>query len=351
MIRRCLESDIPLLSQLFAKVHPANPRLQERDFIDWQFRDNPLNHSEGYTLFCSWEGSSISGFVGYSPVDVWVDGCRHDGCWIQEWYAQRGAVGLALLGQVMSLYDHRLIVGITLDAFRVYEAYKIPMLDRLPRWTGIIDPEIAAIRFDIGDEASLELMYASAETLRGRRDTSRIYHCDRFDPDVEFRFDRWSSIKGYAGRTGEYLNWRYFDIPRHNYRAIGGPNGQFAVYRVEKMKGFEESVVRILEWNFWGDSAGEAVQTILQEGQREGAILMDFFCTSSEVAEGLEDAGFVPSTSFATTPIPYLFRPLHHTAEGIRVAIDLPPHRRDRHVAFNEWYITKGDSDMDRIKV
>ena len=37
--------------------------------------------------------------------------------------------------------------------------------------------------------------------------------------------------------------------------------------------------------------------------------------------------------------------------KSIDVAIDIPPHREKRTLNFDEWYITKGDSDMDRIKL
>ena len=348
MIRRCLRSEIPQLIQQFALAYPKNPRLQERDFIDWQFRDNPLNRSGEYLLFCSWEGSSINGFVGYLPVQVWYDGSRVDGCWIEVWHAERGAVGMGLLGEVMSLYDLRFMAGVTPEAATIYEAYKIPMVHPLPRWIGFIDPEAVASRFGV-DGPGRELMFASSEALGTECDTSEIRPCVRFESTDEFRFDKRGEVKGFASRTGDYLNWRYFDIPRHNYRAIRGPDEQFAVYRVEKIKWHEESVLRILEWNFSGESVGGAVRTILEDGRQEGAILMDFFCTSGQVAKGLEGAGFFPSNSLAPMTVPYLFRPVHQ-ADGIRVAVDAPPHRRERDLDFNEWYITKGDSDMDRIK-
>jgi len=350
MIRRCLAKDIPALQHLFATVYEANPRLQERDHIEWQFRDSPLNKSGKYTLFLSWEGSTINGFVGYTPVQLWHDDRYIDGCWVEKWYANSGAVGIQLLGRVMSLYDHRLIAGITLVARRVYEQYRIPILDEMPRCFGIIDPAMCATRFDIRDDESLERLSASSTIINRHGDASGIEHHRRFDPDADFRFDAWSSVTQYVRRTGAYLNWRYFDIPRHDYEAISDGRGQFAVYRIERIKGFEESVVRILEWNFTAGWAERAIAAILQVGKRSGAILIDFFCTAEEILTELEGLGFARSNSFKNSTIPYLFRPIFHT-EGIRLAVDLPPHRRPRDGAFDSWYITKGDTDIDRIKI
>jgi hypothetical protein len=350
MIRRCSLGDIPSLQELFARVYRSNPRLQERDHFDWQFRDNPFNQSEDYTLFCSWQGSSINGFVGYTPVQFCHDGNTLDGCWIEKWYAETGTAGIELLGRVMSLYDHRLIAGITPDAARVYELYKIPILNEMPRGIGIIDHAKCAARFEIHDHDSLERMLAGSIVLNPLEDSSGIRHVERFDPDEEFGFDGWNAIRGYGRRTGAYLNWRYFDIPRHNYEAISGNGGQFAVYRTETIKGFEESVIRILEWNFSDGWAERAIAAILEVGKRSGAIMIDFFCTAREILEDMERLGFIPDSLFAKSVIPSLFRPLFH-AEGVRVAIDIPPHRNLRKGAFDNWYITKGDSDLDRIKL
>ena len=350
MIRRCSAEDIPQLQHLFATVYRSNPRLQERDYVDWQFRDNPYNRTEDYTLFCSWEGSSINGFVGYTPVQFQHEDRTFDGCWIEKWYAEAGTVGIELLGRVMSLYDHRFMSGVSADAVRVYEQYRIPILSEMPRSVGIIDHAKFAARFEIQANDSLERMLAGSIVLNGLVDVTGIQHLDRFDPNAEFRFDRWSAVKGCGRRTGAYLNWRYFQIPRHNYRAISGEGGQFAVYRIETIKGFEESVIRILEWNFSGVWAERAIGAILQAGRRSGAIMVDFFCTAREILKDMERLGFIPDSLFKEPTIPYLFRPLFR-ADSIRVAIDIPSHRKTRDGAFDSWYITSGDSDIDRIKL
>jgi hypothetical protein len=350
MIRRCSAEDIPQLQKLFATVYRSNPRLQERDYVDWQFRDNPYNQTEDYALFCSWDDSSINGFVGYTPVQFQHEGRTFDGCWIEKWYAETGTVGIELLGRVMSLYDNRFMSGVSTDAVRVYKQYRIPILNEMPRGVGIIDHAKCAARFEIQNHDSLERMLVGSTVLNEMADDTGIQHLDRFDPDAEFRFDRWSSVKGYGSRTGTYLNWRYFHIPRHNYVALVGVGGQFAVYRIETIKGLEESVIRILEWNFSGVWAERAIAAILQAGRRSGAIMVDFFCTAREVLKDMERLGFIPGSLFKEPSIPYLFRPLFR-ADGISVAIDIPPHRKTRDGAFDSWYLTSGDSDIDRIKV
>ena len=98
-----------------------------------------------------------------------------------------------------------------------------------------------------------------------------------------------------------------------------------------------------------GDSASNALAVILREARENECILIDFFCTAEEVGKELSQHGFFPESS-VSSKIPYLFRPIHY-ADGISLAIDLPPHQTERSIDYFEWYFTKGDNDIDRIKL
>ena len=88
---------------------------------------------------------------------------------------------------------------------------------------------------------------------------------------------------------------------------------------------------------------------ILRDGESDGVILIDFICTATEIGNELVKYGFLPDNALRSQ-IPYRFRPIHYT-DGIQVGIDMPPHRKKRTINFNEWYITKGDGDIDRVKL
>ena len=88
---------------------------------------------------------------------------------------------------------------------------------------------------------------------------------------------------------------------------------------------------------------------IINESSKKRSILIDFFCTSNEVGEVLDELGFIRESNMLQR-IPYLFRPIKLT-EGIAVGIDIPPHRSKRDVDFSKYYITNGDGDIDRIKL
>jgi hypothetical protein len=195
-----------------------------------------------------------------------------------------------------------------------------------------------------------KILTASQAQLLSLKSAAEVNFVHHFEDEEDFTFDHWPEIIGYSRRLGRFLNWRYFEIPRHNYKALRSPNGQFAVYRIETIKDHTETVLRILEWNLAGPSAVSAMKMIVDDAREHNAILMDFFCTAEIVGLELEKLGFLPEKQLLTQ-IPYLFRPIKWEAPGISAAIDLPPHRTKRHIDFLQWYITKGDTDMDRIKL
>ena len=96
-------------------------------------------------------------------------------------------------------------------------------------------------------------------------------------------------------------------------------------------------------------SAIEAMKMIIADGSQHSVIMLDFFCTADIVGQELEKLGFVRAEQLQSDT-PCLFRPIKNT-KGISVAIDMPPHRTKRSLDFSKWYITKGDTDIDRIKL
>ena len=164
-------------------------------------------------------------------------------------------------------------------------------------------------------------------------------------------FDHWPEVKSHLHLEGRILNWRYFEIPNHNYRAItAGQQGQYGVYRIEKIKGYEVSVMRITEWNFSPDEGRHVMAFLSKEAAKENVILMDFLCSSPAIGKTLEAYGFVSSAVPPFDRIPRLFRPIC-TAPDIVSCIDMPPYRDKEAVEPQSWYLTKGNGDTDRIKL
>lgn len=351
VVRRCTGADLPRLMELFRTVYRYNPRMQERDYLQWQFQAGSAGHKADYNIWLVAGEDGIHSFLGFVPAEMYYQGRILPCCWPQNWACLSGDyAGLTVLSRLMEDYDSLLYAGLAPDTVAIFNRMQIPVLLEMPRWIGILQAEQAARIFSVESAEDRRRLFESQAHLRSLPAGAEIQRVSRFDPEEDFTFARWPEIIGYSRRTGRYLNWRYFDIPRHSYQTLRNDAGQFAVYRIEKIKNQEEAVVRILEWSFFGVAAASALQTMVADGLQHNAILLDFFCTAEGVGGELEKLGFLRENHLQS-PIPYLFRPIKQNAPGLAAAIDLPPHRTRRDLDFRQWYITKGDSDIDRIKL
>jgi hypothetical protein len=113
--------------------------------------------------------------------------------------------------------------------------------------------------------------------------------------------------------------------------------------------GTDASSIRLLEWTFAPEETAGALATVMVEAAPRNPVLIDFHCTNRALGDSLVPFGFMAS-GVTSVGIPDLFRPINRSG-GYAVAIDLPPHRTQRALEFDSWYITIGDADIDRVKL
>jgi len=347
----CREQDLPELFARFAEWYRFNPRLRERAYFDWQFRDAPTRLGDGeYDFLLLKDGAdAITGCLGFTGFECRIGGEIRTAGWTHNWMAEdRGDGGLALLACFMELTDHRFLLRLNEKSGAVMKLLRVPMLPAMPRWWAVIDEEQVATLFSFARASDRAVLSRSASAFRSAASRGQVSRPQRFAADEEFDADYLGEMAGGARRTGRYLNWRYCDIPNHDYRLLQSRRA-FGVYRVETVMGTEAEVIRVLEWTFGASETEAALATILADCRLQNPILIDFHSTFDPLAVILGQAGFVPQGSTAV-PMPDLFRPTFHSG-GYAVAIDLPPHRQPRSVEFGRWYITAGDSDLDRVKL
>ncbi|MCH7954269.1 MAG: hypothetical protein IIC40_00855 [Candidatus Marinimicrobia bacterium] len=350
-ILRCKEDDLPVLFELFIEVYKHNPRMQERNFFDWQFKDHPGNENGEYSFWIEWDGSKIIGFLGYTLIEYIYDDKISTGCWSYNWYTSgSNGSGLNLIYKLWDEFDNRFHIGLSCASIDILNRLNVPLLSKMPRRIGIIDSETVFKLFSINDDSSRKILKSSEEQLSVYKDSGNIRFVKRFSDRDDFNFDDHPTVKGYVRRSGKFLNWRYFDIPGHNYKAITGPGNMFAVYRIEKIMDEKDSIIKIIDWNFSGEPALNALSFIQKDAIDSGAIMIDFFCTDSGTNKFFESNGFINEDSVSEF-IPFLFRPLNLEQGAISLAIDIPPHMKKRNIDFSEWYISRGDGDIDRIKL
>jgi len=350
-VETCRESDLPELFSQFADWYRFNPRMQEPEYFAWQFRDPPtrLTDAEYDFLVLRNEAGRIAGCLGMVGFEFRHRGRIATGGWTHNWHSEgQGEGGLTLLGRFMELVDNRIFVRLNEISGRVLQLLRIPMCPAIPRWWAAIDPHRVAELAGMKDAADRAILACSAERFRANAAAPRAQLVARLAPDEEFRLEHFDGLEGHVRRTGRYLNWRYLDIPKHDYRIVRSERA-FGVYRIETVMGADVGIIRLLEWTFPAEETGGALATVMAEAALRNPVLIDFHCTSRAVAAALDAFGFVPQTATQVS-MPDLFRPTYRSG-GYSLGIDRPPHRTRRTLDFDRWYITLGDSDVDRVKL
>jgi len=349
-IDSCCSADLTELFSLFAQWFKFNPRMQEKEFFDWQFRDTPLRLNDGeYDFFVLRRADGrIDGCLGFGGFEFWNGKKIEAGGWTHNWHSEsRTGGGLDLLLRFMGLVDNRFLLRLNEKSRSICDLLEIPVLEALPRWWAVVDSDQVVEVLGMRDTADRAILTRSANLLMKNCAPPLARRVERLDPDDEFRINTYGATNG-VRRTGRYLNWRYVEIPKHDYRLLRTDEG-LGVYRVVPIMGTDLSVIRLVEWTFAVDETAGALAGVIAESAGHKPILIDFHCTCSAVASGLEKLGFV-SQEATKAQMPDLFRPTFFSG-GYAVAVDLPPHRKKRSVDWDNWYITIGDSDIDRAKL
>jgi hypothetical protein len=350
-IEFCSAADLPELFSLFKTWYAFNPRMQEADYFAWQFRDCPVRLGDGTYDFLIARGSAgeIVGCLGCVGFEFRRGNTIEIGGWSHNWRVAEGyGGGMALLSRFMELADNRFYLRLNEASGRIVSLLRVPMIPAMPRWWAVVDAAHAQDVFQMTEPADRVVLGLSARLLGALKAREHAESVIRLDPDEEFGFSHYAAIDGWVRRSGRYLNWRYLDIPKHDYKIVRTEHA-FAVYRIETIKGTDASTIHLMEWSFGPEETPMALATIMNAARERRPVLVDFHCTSHAIGRSLEPYGFVPQSA-TIAPMPDLFRPANHSG-GYTVAIDLPPHRTKRYIDFDRWYITIGDSDIDRVKL
>lgn len=347
----CTADNIPELKTKFAKWYRYNPLLQDEAYIDWQFKSSPFRIRDNeYDLFLLWENGQISGCIGYSSFKLKINKAYENGIWSHNWINESSntIAGLKLLGEFQKVCSNRLLVRLNEMSEKICNIYKIPVLQRMPRWWVSPNPEALA---EITNQSSSELVlgYSGAALFAKSLELSPMgKSCARIEETSEFKTDRWKNVTSGVVRDSAYLNWRYVDIPNHSYQIVtDGDN--LAVYRVEAIMDTPYFAVRILEWLVDGRYTGNFLSRLMQGLKIKDIALIDFYCTAIDIGNSLTLHGFVIENE-NDDPVPDLFRPLNYSG-GYQIAIDFPSRLTIKKTDFSDFYMTAGDSDIDRVKL
>lgn len=326
-------ADLPAFQALVA-AHwkPGHVLAADGDLVRWQYRD--ARHPERLSILGAWEDDALAAVLGLVQTDFTLAGDRAPGAWLAFWLATPEArtrrTGLALLLEALrGPWRTLACLGMNDQAARIFGGLGFELVPRLPRWVRPLDPDALAALAPGGPRPR----------PRPARSAAPRPLAGGFDGDLA---DRWDDAWGHvyaprlAGtwRDAAYLRSRYVEHPWFDYE-VRTDGRALLVYRVERIRGRDEQVVRVLEC--LGDAGGLAAAML---DAHADAAFADFHCTDPAAGAALESAGFVREELLAA-PLPDRFQPLEAAPAGINGAFRLP-------TVAATLYATKSDGDQDR---
>ena len=355
------------LDEFWAKNHVY---VRDKELFDWTFHRPEHWEEPGYSFALAEDGGELAGILGGIPFSFNSFGKAHRGVWIANYVIRpdhrRGSAALQLLSMFRKPSMHAVIAyGINPATSTIYRVLRGEVLPYIPRHVAVFPGERDRMARLLG------IAYPDRPT-EGLRELAGVFcmkslpeaACDCGDSiPADWDATDWPAIAARtigAARDGEFLNWRYVNHPRFQYRFVTVPEGErtgLLIWRLETIRrdtanGREdvEQIGRILEiMPVSPDNAGRLLATGLQQIRAAGAFGADFYGFHGGVNASLEATGFVDTRKAPDgASIPSRFQPLDGKGGGILSAMFLQESTRGFEDPDCAWYWTKSDSDQER---
>lgn len=349
MIRKLKETDIAELFVIFESSYPSNPTIRKKPFFDWYYKNSPYNKSDEYSfLIATSEDQAIRAFIGYIPLEFVTPNGIIIVHLITNWFSLvRGIDGILIIENLFSRFENFLMIGITPQALPIYQEYDrssvVQLLDPLEFSTAVLDVDSVVNQFPETINY-IDILKMSKKTILKtnlKSDLNPKYGFDENENEFEMQYLSKDKLFSHIRKNTKYLNWRYFQIPFHNYKMVKNIRGSACFYRIEKIMNTSLYVTHIVEWGVHKDDVSDILGAIVRDSLENNSILIDF--QSSEISIDLENTGFIKSGKIKSS-IPRKFRPIFHS-DPVISAVKI----NDNSVV--NFIFSSGDSDVDRIKL
>lgn len=374
----CRPQDVaPLMRFIDAEWQAGHVLSRDEALLRWQFDGSLLRGREaaGPSVMLAWHDNVIVGMFGLTGCQMTLAGTVASGVWLCHWFAspnyRRYNVALGLWRAVEELgFDVVGTVGANQASTKLLTALRFETIPALPRWVGVVDvPQTAQLLVDCDqglkpdDAVQLCERYRTERVPLGPAAGDGSIAVTPWRDEFATSWDHYweqhvaSTIVGTV-RDARFLRWRYVHHPRFRYeirlatsRGDGCVSG-LAVFRLERVRGRNETVLRVVEFLASPPASLALARAILQAGRELGAAYADFYCTSAPAAHALEEVGFRRVSGAADQPsFPTRLQPLEQGYCDITALIRLPSPLRGQLntlMRTGRVYLTKSDGDQDR---
>jgi hypothetical protein len=346
----CEPALVPRVQDFFKRVYRPSYRLAwDDELFRWQFGATSAAGSLHIKLALLHD--EIQGCLGYIPVECSIGGRAVAGAWTANWIVDpqhRGrALGPLLLRELTSEFDTVLAVGLTQAASDVYQRLGWSDLGPLQRYVAVLDVRAAASLTATGT-----LLWPGPSSHAPDTTRRGVRHDGPLTDEVD---ELWDRAHGRAGagtrRNASFLNWRYTDHPRFEYRAFlcrssAGDLQALAIYRVETVRDSTVRVGRIVEVVATPEWVVPVLAGLVDDAAADGVALLDFLCSSRALAAPLAAIGFLPGDSASAGALPLVFQPVDWSRTSPRFMVF--DRKLSQAITPDAWYVTSGDGDQDR---
>jgi hypothetical protein len=345
----CRDHHLPALQAFMARAYGPSYILRTCEpLFRWQFGGATESANDTFHLKLALLNGEVVGCLGYIAIEATIDGRVVHGAWLANWMVDPGqrrlGLGPLLMREVTSQFDVTLNLGPNQDARTVLTKMGWTEIGPLTRYVCVFDRKAAA---GMTQSGRLDWPEADAPSEPAGAEVQPIR---TFDDDATAVWDRLTPALG-AGtrRSARYLNWRYIHHPVWTYRCFEarerGKLTGFAVYHLETVRDTSAKVGRLVELVAEPATADALLRAALHDARAQGAVLIDFFCSSVALTSVLQARGFLAGPESPVAELPMLFQPLDRRRSAIYFMAYLAklPSATDL-----RWYVTKSDADQDR---
>ena len=303
------------LEEFFKKVYSPNHILVNQEFFEWQFVKS------GFQNWIVKKDEQIVGHVGIINPEFIVNGqTKRVGFWaclvVLEEMRNHG-LGIFLNKEIEKEMGVVYSTGINAEGIKLFKGLNWTDAGNMHRWV--------------------------LKTLN--KTNNQAVLITQFEKNWD---ESWGKIKdrfiATTNRTSEYLNWRFINHPKTQYKVFGikakeGYDG----YIVLRLEEGEIRAVRIVDFIAKDEQAEkELLKAALNFSSENKVDFLDFFCSSKLYAKSLEALGFNDSDS--ETPVFIL--PIDNTRKYINWAYKVI--NPELNIKQEDWFIVKADGDKDR---
>ncbi len=335
--------------------------------LNYMFYENPLNKmvfgEDHYGFLGAWYKGEVIGLLGLIALNVNIGNHKTFGFAPTNWvvskrYRKTGA-GLLLMREMLK-YKPSLVLnlGIPQNVADIYaKMSNYHVVQNVPRWIGVVNKRQTE-RLLLGGNFNPLRFYEDIRTVYSETSNHRISNNFSSEKWDEFYWGNFATRTNGFSRDSTFIKWRYFQHPSFQYQVFISEDSKsnykgLLVVRIEEILNKTAKIGRIVEFIATDqDSAISLANKLVELGQSNNLLFLDFYCFSSASTWGLETVGFKRDfiNEKDKIAVPSRFQPLDLDVTTMRAAMYVSKdiQKKISLIEDQNWYVTKGDADQDR---